>query len=72
VAEDASQAYARVSTWKSVDGIRTGGTGAMAFVQMGEEGEEESTALTNVVKKNKDHIKCRNCGEMGHYQNKCL
>jgi Zinc knuckle len=43
----------------------------MAFVQVGEEDEEEGTALTNVVKKNKDHIKCRNCGEMGHYQHKC-
>jgi Zinc knuckle len=47
------------------------GTDAMAFVQVGEEDEEEGTALTNVVKKNKDHIKCRNCGEMGHYQHKC-
>jgi Eukaryotic translation initiation factor 3 subunit G len=66
-----NEAYARVSTWKSVDGVKTGGTDAMAFVQTGEEDEEEGAALTTVAKKNKDHIKCRNCGEMGHYQNKC-
>jgi hypothetical protein len=31
-----NEAYARVSTWKSVDGVKTGGTDAMAFVQTGE------------------------------------
>ena len=44
----------------------------VAFTNVGNEnGQEQGTTLTNTGNRDKSHIKCFNCQEMGHYANQC-